>query len=41
MAKNSLLSQDINMKVASEMLIKLSGKDHTEMLAYNEHLAAF
>ncbi|GLD52145.1 zinc finger protein 827 [Lates japonicus] len=27
MAKNSLLSQDINVKVASELLIKLSGKD--------------
>lgn len=26
MAKNSLLSQDINMKVASELLIKLSGR---------------
>lgn len=38
MAKNSLLSQDINMKVASEMLIKLSGKDHTEMLAYSRLL---
>lgn len=33
MAKNSLLSQDINMKVASELLIKLSGKNNTEMLA--------
>ncbi|MEQ2205285.1 hypothetical protein XENOCAPTIV_010416 [Xenoophorus captivus] len=26
MAKNSLLSQDINVKVASELLIKLSGR---------------
>lgn len=37
MAKNSLLSQDINMKVASELLIKLSGKESTEILTYKSN----
>lgn len=34
MAKNSLLNQDINMKVASELLIKLSGKGYAVILAH-------
>lgn len=41
MAKNSLLSQDINMKVASELLMKLSGKDYTEILANKSNQLPF
>lgn len=41
MAKNSLLSQDINMKVASELLMKLSGKDNMEILANKSNQLPF